>query len=95
MSSLTYDKLFELLSSTELDEEFDTTFHEKHGPHIRNEGELFWVGLQPFLLGRGYRLRPRYQPDWKPSWDVGSEQYQFREDKLKSVSGVFMHHNRC
>ncbi|RDB27810.1 hypothetical protein Hypma_002172 [Hypsizygus marmoreus] len=30
--------------------------------------EPFWVALQPFLLSRGYKLRPRYQPDWIPSW---------------------------
>ncbi|RDB27576.1 hypothetical protein Hypma_003904 [Hypsizygus marmoreus] len=30
--------------------------------------ELFWVALQPFLLSRGYNLRPRYHPDWIPSW---------------------------
>ncbi|RDB27934.1 hypothetical protein Hypma_002169 [Hypsizygus marmoreus] len=30
--------------------------------------EPFWAKLQPFLLGRGYKLRSRYQPDWTPSW---------------------------
>ncbi|KAF5379390.1 hypothetical protein D9615_006640 [Tricholomella constricta] len=30
--------------------------------------EKFWVRLQPFLLQCGYKLRPRYQPDWTPSW---------------------------
>lgn len=29
-----------------------------------------WVDIQPFLLGRGYRLRPRYDPSWIPSWFV-------------------------
>ncbi|KAF9475438.1 hypothetical protein BDN70DRAFT_883694 [Pholiota conissans] len=33
-----------------------------------SSGERFWVDLQPFLLSRGYRLRPRYDPNWKPSW---------------------------
>ncbi|KAH9481851.1 hypothetical protein JR316_0006381 [Psilocybe cubensis] len=32
------------------------------------EWEQFWVDIQPFLLQRGYRLRPRYDPNWKPSW---------------------------
>ncbi|PPQ81782.1 hypothetical protein CVT25_013669 [Psilocybe cyanescens] len=31
-------------------------------------GELFWVEIQPFLLSRGYKLRPRYDSKWKPSW---------------------------
>lgn len=30
--------------------------------------EQTWVEMQPFLLKRGYRLRPRYDPDWIPSW---------------------------
>jgi hypothetical protein len=25
-----------------------------------------WVKLQPFLKSRGYLLRRRYQPEWKP-----------------------------
>ncbi|KAF5379389.1 hypothetical protein D9615_006643 [Tricholomella constricta] len=32
------------------------------------DDEKFWVRLQPFLLQCGYTLRPRYQPDWTPSW---------------------------
>ncbi|KAF5379388.1 hypothetical protein D9615_006642 [Tricholomella constricta] len=34
----------------------------------RYDDEMFWVRLQPFLLRYGYKLRPRYQPDWTPSW---------------------------
>ncbi|KAG6894989.1 hypothetical protein C0993_010348 [Termitomyces sp. T159_Od127] len=30
--------------------------------------EKFWADHQPYLLSRGYQLRPRYQPDWVPSW---------------------------
>ncbi|KAF5379481.1 hypothetical protein D9615_006630 [Tricholomella constricta] len=49
------------------------------------ESEKFWVGLQPFLLMRGYKLRPRYQPDWTPSWlkpkRIGRDIYSF-EDAL-------------
>ncbi|KAF8154915.1 hypothetical protein B0H34DRAFT_543251 [Crassisporium funariophilum] len=30
--------------------------------------EEFWVGVYPFLLSKGYRLRPRYDPEWLPSW---------------------------
>ncbi|KAH9481853.1 hypothetical protein JR316_0006383 [Psilocybe cubensis] len=33
--------------------------------------EIFWVNIQPFLLQRGYRLRPRYDPNWTPSWLQG------------------------
>ncbi|KAJ1299849.1 hypothetical protein OPQ81_003296 [Rhizoctonia solani] len=34
----------------------------------RSGVEEKWVSFQPYLLSRGYRLRPRYQPDWVPSW---------------------------
>jgi hypothetical protein len=27
-----------------------------------------WVEIQPFLLSVGYKLRPRYDPNWVPSW---------------------------
>lgn len=42
-------------------------------PHPRAKSEwlkseLFWVSHQPFLLLRGYKLRPRYDPNWVPSW---------------------------
>ncbi|KAG6871495.1 hypothetical protein C0992_011122, partial [Termitomyces sp. T32_za158] len=30
--------------------------------------EVFWADLQPYLLSCGYQLRPRYRPDWVPSW---------------------------
>jgi hypothetical protein len=32
--------------------------------------EYFWVDHQPFLLSCGYRLRPRYDPAWVPSWKL-------------------------
>ncbi|KZT71765.1 hypothetical protein DAEQUDRAFT_706500 [Daedalea quercina L-15889] len=34
-----------------------------------SEGELYWRDRQPWLQGHGYMLRPRYKPDWKPSWE--------------------------
>ncbi|CUA67659.1 hypothetical protein RSOLAG22IIIB_07506 [Rhizoctonia solani] len=37
-------------------------------PEKRSEAEERWVSFQPYLLSKGYRLRPRYQPDWVPSW---------------------------
>ncbi|KAF8955331.1 hypothetical protein BDZ97DRAFT_1858275 [Flammula alnicola] len=36
--------------------------------YLVGEREEFWVDMQPFLLQRGYKLRPRYDPLWKPSW---------------------------
>ncbi|QRV87097.1 kinase domain protein [Ceratobasidium sp. AG-Ba] len=39
-------------------------------PEERSDAEMRWVSLQPYLLSRGYQLRPRYQPDWIPSWTI-------------------------
>ena len=30
--------------------------------------EVFWRDHQKWLQDKGYMLRPRYMPDWKPSW---------------------------
>ncbi|KAJ7785303.1 kinase-like domain-containing protein [Mycena maculata] len=44
--------------------------------------EEFWVDSQPFLLTQGYQLRPRYRPDWVPSWTVKKNFYHEYEDRL-------------
>jgi hypothetical protein len=36
----------------------------------RSGVEEMWVSFQPYLLSKGYQLRPRYQPDWIPSWSI-------------------------
>ncbi|KAG6871426.1 hypothetical protein C0995_004777 [Termitomyces sp. Mi166 len=36
------------------------------GHHLRSE--MFWVQHQPYILSRGYQLRPRYRANWVPSW---------------------------
>ncbi|THU85928.1 hypothetical protein K435DRAFT_868768 [Dendrothele bispora CBS 962.96] len=33
-----------------------------------SDDERFWKDLSPWLKERGYTLRARYQPGWKPSW---------------------------
>ena len=30
--------------------------------------EIPWRDRYHFLASKGYTLRPRYHPDWKPSW---------------------------
>lgn len=32
------------------------------------ESECFWRDHQKWLAASGYMLRPRYMPDWVPSW---------------------------
>ncbi|KAJ6498151.1 kinase-like domain-containing protein [Mycena vitilis] len=37
--------------------------------------ETWWVEHQPFLFSRGYALRPRYDPNWTPTWELpGNEE---------------------
>ncbi|KAJ7172959.1 kinase-like domain-containing protein [Mycena crocata] len=46
--------------------------------------EQFWVDNQPFLLSRGYRLRPRYDPNWIPSWKRDTRKArEYCEDDLE------------
>jgi hypothetical protein len=51
--------------------------------------EHFWRHLQPWLATQGYMLRPRYHPDWQPSWGTKVfndwEQYEKFEDGLYTL----------
>ncbi|KAI0709588.1 kinase-like domain-containing protein [Cerioporus squamosus] len=35
---------------------------------LLTEGEIFWRERYDWLRQSGYELRPRYRPDWTPSW---------------------------
>jgi hypothetical protein len=48
------------------------TYNADIRPH-----ERFWVDQQPFLLSRGYKLRPRYDPAWVPSWQRPGNEGEF------------------
>ncbi|KAG8715163.1 hypothetical protein FRC08_010911 [Ceratobasidium sp. 394] len=37
-------------------------------PEELSEAEQRWVRYYPYLLSKGYQLRPRYRPGWVPSW---------------------------
>ncbi|KAF8691616.1 Protein kinase domain, partial [Rhizoctonia solani] len=54
-------------------------------PDKRSEAEDRWVAFQPYLLSKGYQLRPRYQPDWVPSWKGTSIKPLHCEDSLDSI----------
>ncbi|KIJ57330.1 hypothetical protein M422DRAFT_219243, partial [Sphaerobolus stellatus SS14] len=45
--------------------------------------EKFWLNQRDWLETQGYRLRRRYQADWRPSWDVDSVIWPTTEDSLK------------
>ncbi|KAG8730553.1 hypothetical protein FRC11_006426 [Ceratobasidium sp. 423] len=48
------------------------SFHDvgvtSSSPEELSEAERRWVSFQPYLLSKGYQLRPRYRPGWQPSW---------------------------
>ncbi|PPQ83369.1 hypothetical protein CVT24_001923 [Panaeolus cyanescens] len=49
----------------------------------RTSTELYWVEREPWLKSHGYKLRPRYSPDWVPSWKADPTKYDncvFQED---------------
>ncbi|TFY70762.1 hypothetical protein EVG20_g2245 [Dentipellis fragilis] len=37
-------------------------------PYFLTTAERWWRDRQPMLQARGYMLRPRFRPGWKPSW---------------------------
>ena len=51
--------------------------------------EFFWRDHQPWLQERGYMLRPRYMPDWKPSWETSPKNRIFAEDALFHIVWSF------
>ncbi|OCH88105.1 hypothetical protein OBBRIDRAFT_735113 [Obba rivulosa] len=42
---------------------------ESRLPGYLREAEYYWRDRQQWLEAQGYMLRPRYRPDWKPSWE--------------------------
>ncbi|KAG8791254.1 hypothetical protein FRC12_009735 [Ceratobasidium sp. 428] len=54
-------------------------------PEKRSEAEDRWVSFQPHLLSKGYQLRPRYQPDWVPSWTITGANPLDCEDSANSI----------
>ncbi|CAE6461030.1 unnamed protein product [Rhizoctonia solani] len=54
-------------------------------PDKRSGVEERWVTFQPYLLSKGYRLRPRYQPDWVPSWKKNGMRPSQCEDSVDSM----------
>ena len=44
--------------------------------------EVFWRDHQVWLAERGYMLRPRYKPGWKPSWEGEGMAWMKYEDGI-------------
>ncbi|KAF9803611.1 hypothetical protein IEO21_09627 [Rhodonia placenta] len=65
-------------------------------PRKYYDGELapyeeFWRDLSPWLEERGYKLRPRYQLGWKPSW-AGTDNFldDCEDGVIPRVHGSFV-----
>ncbi|KAJ7151783.1 kinase-like domain-containing protein [Mycena crocata] len=54
------------------------------------EGEDFWRDHQPWLETCGYKLRPRYSPDWVASWLGTSKDHWKCEDGCSRLTHVVM-----
>jgi len=47
--------------------------------------ELTWRDREPYLQRKGYRLRSRYGPGWKPSWLGTNRVPDFCEDSIRLI----------
>ncbi|KAI0786628.1 hypothetical protein C8Q75DRAFT_808159 [Abortiporus biennis] len=50
--------------------------------------EKFWRDLQPYLATKGYMLRPRYMPNWTPSWKDGDFVLDFEDSTVNLRSPI-------
>jgi hypothetical protein len=44
----------------------------KRSPGALSTQEIWWCQQYQWLKGQGYLLRPRYAPDWVPSWEASN-----------------------
>ncbi|OCH90192.1 hypothetical protein OBBRIDRAFT_826066 [Obba rivulosa] len=56
-------------------------------PEVLLSREIWWRDHQPWFKECGYLLRPRYAPDWVPSWE-GTNKYPMDcEDNVPALGG--------
>ncbi|KAF5326602.1 hypothetical protein D9611_000733 [Ephemerocybe angulata] len=54
-----------------------------------DEGEVYWRDHYDWLLESGYQLRPRYKPDWVPTWKANPAlDFSQCEDSTVNMIGV-------
>lgn len=75
------------MSKTRVDEErraqkelslFGTS--QQISPEVLDSREIWWKNHFEWLKSRGYLLRPRYAPDWVPSWTNSNKDWFEHED---------------
>ncbi|TBU31692.1 kinase-like domain-containing protein [Dichomitus squalens] len=52
--------------------------------------EIYWRDHHDWLQQRGYMLRPRYKPDWKPSWTGTNKSPFLCDDGQDAIRPVVM-----
>jgi hypothetical protein len=60
------------MSQEEISEAFDDRPKKNLTRH-----EIWWVERYAELETAGYKLRPRYGPNWRPSWGPGTKKRWF------------------
>ncbi|KAI0629583.1 kinase-like protein [Trametes polyzona] len=78
------DERKRLPSHAFLDEESKGRYAEleRRGVYALAPKERFWQQRYRSLKDHGYLLRPRYSPDWKPSWSGTNYNPDFCEDSI-------------
>ncbi|THH29256.1 hypothetical protein EUX98_g4915 [Antrodiella citrinella] len=61
-----------------------------HDPEVLWPHEIFWRDHQEWLAQKGYLLRPRYKPDWVPSWKGTGHHYDDYEDGKATMRGAVL-----
>ncbi|KAF8897935.1 hypothetical protein BD779DRAFT_410192 [Infundibulicybe gibba] len=59
-------------------------------PRTINEDEVIWRDRYTFFHERGWELRPRYRPDWKPSWLGTSRKPANCEDSIYKLAPIMI-----
>ena len=52
------------------------------------DSELWWRNQYLEIENHGYRLRPRYHPDWVPSWKKSGRDFFTTEDGQPTLVSV-------
>ncbi|THU94242.1 kinase-like protein [Dendrothele bispora CBS 962.96] len=58
-------------------------------PGDLTDREVFWRDRSSWLLERGYQLRPRYQPDWQPSWIAKNDPHRYQYEDAQVVDEAY------
>jgi hypothetical protein len=64
--------------------------HATREPGALFDSELLWRDRYQVLENRGYRLRPRYRPDWVPSWKQSGKDFFTVEDGQPTLVSFFL-----